>query len=553
MAPVLQNLRSALGLRRRFFLRLLLLAPLNASLVLAVQSWRQYERYEGAVANALTQQARMLLGSYVQNVDARLWMLGQAAFAGGTKVPAAAGEPLLDWLTTANAAIPDCHCAPPVAARAVFWFDIEKGTSGSRALRDGAEGEVRAALADLRRRHPRASRPSPFLIHAGTSPRPWFAIYALPSKNGGKGTFAYGFLADLDTLSELVFGAAYQLLQLDTGGTTVSGDALRPYLSIRADLPPDGLIWRSVERYAETYSARRPMFEAVSEIQLTLALNPDRAGNVISGGLPKSPLFGLAVIVASGFGLALLGLLLLRRAERLQSAHEEFAARISHELRTPLTQILLYAESLALGRVKSEERRERALTVLLREARHLIHLVDNALAFTRAGRSSAGISRRVQALAPIAEEAASALAPLLETHRSLLIRDLDSSVSAAVDATALRQVLINLIDNALRHGGRDQTIHLTLRADQDQAVITVDDQGPGISRFDRERIFRPFLRLKESTGSGLGLAIVRQLVELHDGTIAVRDAPGPPQKAADRPGARFEIRLPLAALDVEGA
>lgn len=117
----------------------------------------------------------------------------------------------------------------------------------------------------------------------------------------------------------------------------------------------------------------------------------------------------------------------------------------------------------------------------------------------------------------------------------------EDDVIAEVDAGALRQVLLNLLDNAVKYGPEGQTVRVTATHTEHDARITVEDEGPGIDAPNVERIWEPFARLSsaDSTavgGSGIGLTIVRQLVTLHDGRTWVERAPSG--------GARFVVTLP---------
>ena len=129
---------------------------------------------------------------------------------------------------------------------------------------------------------------------------------------------------------------------------------------------------------------------------------------------------------------------------------------------------------------------------------------------------------------------------LAEPGRAIAVAAADG-VATRGDAGRLRQVLSNLTNNALRHGGTRATITIAARVDGADAVLSVADDGPGISPADQARIFERFWRAdatRGTDGSGLGLAIVRQIVEAHGGSAAVRSEPGG--------GTTFEIRLPSA-------
>jgi signal transduction histidine kinase len=119
---------------------------------------------------------------------------------------------------------------------------------------------------------------------------------------------------------------------------------------------------------------------------------------------------------------------------------------------------------------------------------------------------------------------------------------LDEGVVASVDRGAIRQVLLNLLDNAVKYGPAGQAVEIGLQADGGTARIWVRDQGPGIPPRERGRVFAPFVRLKRDAasaiaGSGIGLSVVAQLAALHGGRARVEDAPGG--------GARFIVELPV--------
>jgi signal transduction histidine kinase len=137
-----------------------------------------------------------------------------------------------------------------------------------------------------------------------------------------------------------------------------------------------------------------------------------------------------------------------------------------------------------------------------------------------------------------------AFGPLARSGRSQLQLQVRSDVEAPVDSGAIRQILLNLLDNAVKYGRPDQTITIGIDRRANQAVITVDDQGPGVPADARDRIWAPYCRLVSASsgavaGAGIGLAVVRELVALHSGTVSVEDAPGG--------GARFVVELPGAS------
>jgi signal transduction histidine kinase len=237
-------------------------------------------------------------------------------------------------------------------------------------------------------------------------------------------------------------------------------------------------------------------------------------------------------------------LLQLRREYELGRLRADFVSGVSHELRTPLAQIRMFSETLLLGRVRSDSERLRSVEIIDQEARRLTHLVENLLHFSRSERQATRLSPAPAPLSALVREAVEAFAPLAAARGMTLATDLADGLVALVDADALRQMLLNLLDNAAKYGPARQTVTVGLEASEGRARLWVDDQGPGIPAADRERIWERFWRLERDRGSsiagtGIGLSVVRELVALHGGRAWVEDAPG------GGGGARFVIELPL--------
>jgi signal transduction histidine kinase len=244
-------------------------------------------------------------------------------------------------------------------------------------------------------------------------------------------------------------------------------------------------------------------------------------------------LFGLLAVTA---GLAAVALRQLRREQELVRLRTDFTSSVSHELRTPLTQILLFAETLELGRAGSEGERRQALGIIVQEARRLAHLVENVLQLSRAERRMVRVRTEEQRLAPLLHETVERFTPGSGVR---LVTVLDEALVAPVDADALRQIVINLLDNAMKYGGSAGPIVLRATLSGDRARVEVDDTGPGIPAADRARVWQPFVRLERTpsvAGSGIGLSVVRELAGAHGGTCWVEESPAG--------GARLVVELP---------
>jgi len=232
-----------------------------------------------------------------------------------------------------------------------------------------------------------------------------------------------------------------------------------------------------------------------------------------------------------------------RGAENAGYANEQFLARLSHELRSPLSSILMWAEMLQEGVLGHDETRE-GLRVIERSAMAQAQLLDDLLEFTRTASGKLRLEKSKVQLATVVGMAVEALLPMA-LHRGLTLQTelRVEGDSIYADPDRLRQVVTNLLTNAIKFtpsGGR-VTVELT-KVDH-SAEIRVADTGQGIDPAFLPHIFTPFSQADFSMtrsygGLGLGLAISKELVELHGGTIEARSE-GPSR------GATFIVRLPL--------
>src|ERR1041385_4964592 len=210
--------------------------------------------------------------------------------------------------------------------------------------------------------------------------------------------------------------------------------------------------------------------------------------------MPRSQRWRLIAMLALTAGLVAAALLQLRREYELSQLRADFVSGVSHELRTPLAQIRMFSETLLLGRVRSDDERERSLEIIDQEARRLTHLVENLLHFSRSERRLTRLSPAPAPLTPLVSEAAEGFAPLAAARGVTLCTEVtDGVVGAGGAADALRQILLNLLDNAVKYGPSGQTVTLGLSVADGRARVSVDDEGPGS---------RPPSASASGTGSG---------------------------------------------------
>jgi signal transduction histidine kinase len=299
--------------------------------------------------------------------------------------------------------------------------------------------------------------------------------------------------------------------------------------------------------------------QALDNLGYQLALNPAEAAHLVIGGLPKSRVPLLLGLLALTAGLLAVAVQQLRREDELTRLRGDFVASVSHELRTPLAQIRLFSETLLLGRIRSEAEGRRSLEIIQQESRRLTHLVENVLYFSRTERGAQMLTLTPTRLSEVAAELIEGFAPLARSGKTTVRLQVHSDVVVPADGGAIRQILLNLLDNAVKYGGAGRVVTVGLDRKGTSALITVDDQGPGVPPDARSRIWEPYSRLASASssavaGTGIGLAVVRELVALHGGAVHVEDAPGGAREDAPhgapedapRGGARFVVELPNA-------
>jgi signal transduction histidine kinase len=295
--------------------------------------------------------------------------------------------------------------------------------------------------------------------------------------------------------------------------------------------------WSVTKPFGDTYQS------IFSGFTVTAAIDPQVARQIVIGGLPRSRWPFFRGVLALNAVLIVTAILQLRREMTLQKLRDEFVSSVSHELRTPLTQIRMFAETLLLDRVRSQEERWRSLQIIDREARRLGQLVENVLQFSRSERKVGSLSKEDRELAPLIQEIVDDFACIMDAGQARFECRLQGGLVATVDPDAVRQIVINLLDNAVKYGPKQQRIIVGLEARAGQAVIFVDDEGPGIPPADRKRIFVQFWRLERDrrsaiAGTGIGLSVLKDLVTRHGGKCSV--------VTGDRGGAKFVVELALS-------
>lgn len=221
-----------------------------------------------------------------------------------------------------------------------------------------------------------------------------------------------------------------------------------------------------------------------------------------------------------------------RMLSRLSGSWEqqrEFVSNVSHELRTPITVIYGYLQSLMLRGTNLSPYQQEAVATAEAEAGRTVHLLQDLLELARADSRQLYFRQDPLVLNTLISEVASMTEKFSNRQINLILTTTNVVVKA--DRDRLEQVLINLVDNAVKYSKPDQSVDLILEQQHNQALIHVRDRGIGISLQYQRKIFERFYRVDEHQtrsreGTGLGLAIVKSLVEGMGGQISVQSKPG---------------------------
>jgi two-component system phosphate regulon sensor histidine kinase PhoR len=266
-------------------------------------------------------------------------------------------------------------------------------------------------------------------------------------------------------------------------------------------------------------------------------LGPSSSSGAGTNGEPSSP-----SARPSGAVIVLHDVTELRRLERVR---QDFVANVSHEFKTPLTAIQGFAETLLGGALEDPKNNRRFLEIIRDHATRLARLTDDLLKLARIEAGKLEVEFIPVGISELIEKCSETT--LLRATRKQIALEIDVPPGLPAirgDLSLLRDVLQNLLDNAIQYTPPGGKIHVTATAAAKEAVVTVSDTGIGIPLADQERIFERFYRVdaarsREAGGTGLGLSIAKHIVEVHGGRLWVESAVGR--------GSQFSFSVPLAS------
>jgi signal transduction histidine kinase len=241
------------------------------------------------------------------------------------------------------------------------------------------------------------------------------------------------------------------------------------------------------------------------------------------------------------------GLVLTYRSVNKQMAlarlKSDFVSNVSHELRTPLALIRLYAETLELGRITTQEKKDEYYSIIRKESERLTALINNILDFSRIEAGKKEYDFRETDIAELVRNTLDSYRFQIEQQGFALEEQIDPGIPRVrVDREAIARALVNLVNNALKYSDSEKFLGVKLYRDNAVLKLEVSDRGIGIERNEQARIFEKFYRtcdplVHNTKGSGLGLSLVRHITHAHGGEVEVESTPGR--------GSKFTMKLPL--------
>jgi len=232
----------------------------------------------------------------------------------------------------------------------------------------------------------------------------------------------------------------------------------------------------------------------------------------------------------------------LTRIRQLENTRREFVANVSHELRTPLSLIKGYVETLLDGAITDPELSAKFLQTIDRHSNRLTNLIEDLLTISRLESGQITLQLRTLPLRPFAGGLIAELQTRANERGTKIINEIPEGLAGRADPDRLEQVVVNLVENAVKYGRSKGRVVVRGRAVNGQVELCVADDGPGIPAESRERIFERFYRVdkarsRDAGGTGLGLAIVKHIIQSHGGKVWVESEAGQ--------GAQFFFTLPV--------
>ncbi len=302
----------------------------------------------------------------------------------------------------------------------------------------------------------------------------------------------------------------------------------------------DYLVYSTAENISGTYESEPidllPKFE----------IGIDRAGGTVEEAVNKrknQSLLALGLLMV----VMILGIFLvfrnIQQEMKLAQKKADFVSNVSHEIRTPLALINMFAETLLMDRVKTEEKKKEYYGIITKEVSRLTNMINRILSFSKIEASKRTYEKRPLDLNVIVNDVFNTYSYHLENNGfQYELNSYQGALNINADQEAVIEVLVNLIDNAMKYSLDTKEVVIETGLKGKSAFVSVEDHGMGIPKNQLDKLFEKFYRVPngdvhDTKGSGLGLTIVKHIMEAHNGEVAVQSTQGK--------GSTFKLFFPL--------
>jgi len=337
---------------------------------------------------------------------------------------------------------------------------------------------------------------------------------------------------------EAVFSSMFEgVMVIDANGSILLiNEALKNFLSIKKSDP----------------RGKKPI-EIISNLEIqeiadnTLHLSDKFISKEISTVLPERKVLLIHATPLKKKGTTQGGVLVFHdvtHVRNLEKIRQDFVANVSHELKTPICSIKGYAETLLEGAIEDKTNAKDFLNIILSDSNRLANLIDDLLSLAKIESDQLLLESHPYKLFPILKKVLTTLKGQIDKKSIFLKIDIPKNISSVlIDETRIKQVLLNLIDNAIKYNNPKGKISVSAKEINNFIKINITDTGIGIPNRDLSRIFERFYRVdkarsRELGGTGLGLSIVKHIIQSHKGEISVTSIEGQ--------GSTFSFTLPKA-------
>ena len=276
-------------------------------------------------------------------------------------------------------------------------------------------------------------------------------------------------------------------------------------------------------------------------LKKNMAISKPAGSNLVSAGLHGESNIILIILFSLAAGLGVIAFLQFKHKSKLIRMKRDFISNVSHELRTPVTQIRMFSETLLNGRTRDEDDVKKSLKIIEKESRRLSRLISNILDLTGKENLIFETSPEIVEVDREIRETIQGFNPMADLASNNINLDLES-ITARIDPAGLKQILTNILDNAIKYGPEGQEIDIRLRKEESSMVLSILDEGPGIPEEIHDKVWQSNWRKDNSekhseSGSGIGLFVVKQYLQQMNGSVEIKNREGE--------GTKFAIRFPI--------